>query len=150
MGIDQNILNILFSGLVASVLSVILTSLINIFFQKRAEKKSLTDVLMQLNSFLVNEPFLESDILLERYMSDDVKENELKKDKYNAYCIMKYNYLETLCRYYSFNKKSIKKELNIKEYLKDNEKWWNNNRKINYQGYDKRFLQLTEEVLNES
>jgi hypothetical protein len=105
---------------------------------------------MQLNSFLVNEPFLESDILLKRYMSDDAKENELKKDKYNAYCIMKYNYLETLCRHYSFNKRSIKKELNIKEYLKDNEEWWNNNRKINYQGYDKRFLRLTEEVLNES
>jgi hypothetical protein len=150
MQIDQNLANILLSGLLASILSAIITSLLNIFYQKKSEKKQLDDTLMQLNTFLVNEPFLENDLSLERYMTDNEMENKLKRDKYNLYCIMKYNYLEDFCQYYQYNLKKIKSEINIKEYFKDNEKWWNENRKINYESYNKKFIQLIEEVVNES
>jgi hypothetical protein len=105
---------------------------------------------MQLNSFLLNEPFLESDTSLKKYLKGNEKEDGPKKDKYNLFCIMKYNYLEDFCKYYKFNLSKIRKEISLKEYLKDNELWWTENRKINYEAYDKRFVHIIEEVVNEA
>jgi hypothetical protein len=105
---------------------------------------------MQLNSFLLNEPFLESDASLERYLTGNENEDKTKKDKYNLFCIMKYNYLENFCKYYKFRLAKIKKEISLKEYLKDNELWWAENRKVNYEAYNKKFIHIIEEVLNEA
>jgi len=145
-----SILEILLSGLLATLFSVTITTLTNHLSQKKAEITSLRAVLMQLNAFLVNEPFLENDTSLEKYtaMTNDEKEKKIKKDKYNLYCMMKFNYLESLCRYYGYNRKRIEKELNINEYIKDNKMWWDKNRDANYSGYDDRFLPFIEKVLN--
>jgi len=124
--IEQNLFNynLLFSGLMASVISVVITSVINIIYQKKTEKKQLSDTLMQLNAFVINEPFLLNDAALERYITENEKENEAKRDKYDIYCIMKWNYLANFCQYYNFNLKKIKEHLNIKEYITDHEKWF--------------------------
>jgi hypothetical protein len=151
VSIDEKLANILLSGLLASVLSVIITSITNYFYQKKSERQHLNDTLMQLNTYLINEPFLESDCALKKYLKGENNiEDEIKKDKYNAYCIIKYNYLSDLCKYYKYNKTKINNELAIKEYLQDNKEWWANNRKINYSSYDKAFLHLIEEVVNEA
>jgi hypothetical protein len=94
INIDEKLANILLSGLLASVLSVIITSIINYFFQRKSEKQHLNDTLMQLNTFLIKEPFLESDSALRKYLkgTDDI-DDMVKNDKYNMYCIVKYNYL---------------------------------------------------------
>lgn len=106
---------------------------------------------MQLNTFLINEPFLESDTALRKYLkgTNDV-DDMIKNDKYNAYCIIKYNYLSDFCRYYKYNFTKINNELALREYLQDNKEWWENNRKINYSSYDKKFLHLIEAVVNEA
>jgi hypothetical protein len=149
--IDEKLANILLSGLLASILSVFITAITNYFFQKKSEKQHLNDTLMQLNIFLVKEPFLESDTSLKKYLvENDNLGNELKRDKYNAYCIVKYNYLSDLCKYYKYNLSRINNELALKEYLKDNKEWWTKNREINYASYDKEFLHIIEEVVNET
>ena len=150
MKLDTSTINMLLTGVLASVLSAVITSLINIFYQRRAEKKQLSDTLMQLNTFLVNEPFLENDASLNKYMTNDDKENQLKKDRYNMYCLMKYNYLEDFCRYHKFKSKKINKILNMSEYVNDNIEWWNENKKINYKSYNKKFLHLVEEIIYDS
>jgi hypothetical protein len=151
INIDEELANILLSGLLASVLSVIITSIINYFYQKKSERQHLNDTLMQLNTFLINEPFLESDTALRKYLkgTNDV-DDMIKNDKYNAYCIIKYNYLSDFCRYYKYNFTKINNELALREYLQDNKEWWENNRKINYSSYDKKFLHLIEAVVNEA
>jgi hypothetical protein len=58
--------------------------------------------------------------------------------------------LGDLCKYYKYNLEKINKELALKEYLQDNKEWWEDNRKINYSSYDKKFLHLIEEVVNEA
>jgi hypothetical protein len=143
-------INILFSGLLSSLIALIISTLISIYFQKKNDKKQLSDTLMQLNAFLLAEPFLESDTALQKYLTDDKKTNDIKKDKYNLFCIMKYNYLEDFCKYYKYDIKKINKNINIKEYLRDNVKWWSENRKINYESYDKEFRHIIEEIVNES
>jgi hypothetical protein len=149
--IDEKLANILLSGLLASILSVFITAIMNYFFSKKSEKQHLKDTLMQLNISLVQEPFLESDKALKKYLvGDDGLSNELKKDKYNAYCIVKYNYLNDLCRYFKYDLSRINSELTLKEYLKDNKEWWEKNREINYASYDKKFLHIIEEVVNET
>ncbi|GHV23252.1 hypothetical protein FACS189494_11090 [Spirochaetia bacterium] len=151
INIDEKLANILLSGLLASVLSVIITSITNYFYQKKSEKQHLSDTLMQLNTFLISEPFLESDTALKKYLkgTNDI-EDMIKNDKYNAYCIVKYNYLSDICKYYKYNLEKINKELALKEYLQDNKEWWENNRRINYSSYDKEFLHLIEGVVNEA
>jgi hypothetical protein len=143
-------MSILFSGLLSSVIAMGLSAVINILFQKRNEKRQLNDTLMQLNSFLLNEPFLENDASLKKYLTGDEKEDEIKNDKYNLFCIMKYNYLENLCKFYKFKLSRINKELSLKEYIMDNKSWWDENRGINYESYDKKFIHIIEEVINET
>jgi hypothetical protein len=142
-------MGILFSGLLSSIIALGLSTVINILFQKKSEKKQLNDTLMQLNSFLLNEPFLESDTSLKKYLTGNENEDKIMKDKYNLFCIMKYNYLEDLCKHYKFKLSKIKEEISLKEYLKDNELWWAENRKINYESYNKQFVHIIEEVVNE-
>jgi hypothetical protein len=143
-------MNILFSGLLSSIIAIGLSAVINIIFQKKNEKKQLNDTLMQLNSFLLKEPFLESDTSLKKYLTGDETEDRIKNDKYNLFCIMKYNYLGDFCKFYKFKLSRINKELSLKEYITDNRIWWNENRKINYESFDKKFIHIIEEVINES
>jgi len=151
---SSNILNplfgVLFSGLLSSIIALIISSVVNILFQRRNDKKQLDDTLMQLNAFLLAEPFLESDTALQKYSTENENENRIKKDKYNLFCIMKYNYLENFCKFHNYKISKIKKEINIKEYLKDNERWWSENRKINYESYNEKFRHMIEEVINET
>lgn len=143
-------MTVLFSGLVSSITSLIVTSVINILFQYRNSKKRLDDTLMQLNQLMLNNPFLENDNSLERYLKrEKIDKNELC-DKYNIFCIMKYNYLEDYCRFYKFNISRIKKHIHLKEYLGDNKEWWSKNRTINYEAYEKKFIHIIEEVVNEA
>lgn len=143
-------MTVLFSGLIASAVSLVVTVLMNVFFQNQAAKKKLDEALAQLNKNMLDSPFLENDDSLERYLTGDPKIDMELRDKYNIFCIMKYNFLEDLARFHGFRVKSIKKQLHLKEYLKDHEKWWSENRKVNYEAYDKKFLHIIEEVLNEA
>jgi hypothetical protein len=141
---------VLFSGLIASSISLVVTVLMNLFFQRQSAKKKLGETLSQLNQNILNNPFLENDESLERYLTGDQKVDMALRDKYNIYCIMKLNYLEELSRFHGFKLKNITKGFHLKEYLKDNAKWWSENRQINYEAYDKRFIHMIEEVQNEA
>jgi len=105
---------------------------------------------MQLNQVLLDNPYLENDQSLQRYSEKDSDHASELKDKYNIYCLMKYNYLADFCKFYGFKRTRIEKRLHIKEYFTDNKEWWAENRKVNYEAYDKKFLHLIEEVVNGS
>lgn len=143
-------MEVVFSGLIASIISLVVTVLMNLVFQRQAARKRLDEALAQLNRFTLDNPFLENDASLARYLTGDAKFDMELKDKYNIFCIMKYNFLEDLSRFHGFKLNSIKKQIHIKEYLKDSETWWSNNRMINYEAYDKKFLHIIEEVVNEA
>jgi len=143
-------MTVLFSGLIASFTSLIVTSLLNYLYQRTNSQRRLDDTLMQLNKNMLENPFLENDSSLAEYIKLEPNLAKKMNDQYNIFCIMKYNYLEEYCRFYQYKINKISKKIHLKEYLKDNEHWWAENRKINYEAYDKKFLHIIEEVVNEA
>lgn len=107
---------------------------------------------MELNSIVLDNPSLENDASLEKYLSytkTEIEKEELN-DKYNIFCIMKFNYLENFCLYYDLSKTRISKKIHVKEMVIDHKNWWDSNRKINYESYDKKFIQFIEDIVNET
>ena len=94
----------LISGLFSTVLSIIVTLLINIFFHKKYEEKSFSETRLKLNEMMLNEPFLRTDDILKEFLTGDSKQDNIILKKYDLFCIVVFNYLKSLCEYYKYNK----------------------------------------------
>jgi hypothetical protein len=145
----ENVYASLISGLFATMLSVIVTVVINIFFHRRYEEKSFYETRMKLNEIMLNEPFLRTDDILKEFLTGDTKQDYIILKKYDLFCMMIFNYLKSLCDSYGYNKKKIFiKKYNFEQNLDSYKEWWKNNKAKNIERYQEKFVKFIDDYYN--
>jgi len=150
MEAGQNTVILIFSGVLASVVSAVISALLNIVYKRRTERQQLKAFFWQFPLLFINEPFLENDTSLENHMTDDEKENESAREKYNKYCTIKYKCLDDFCRCYKYNLSKIEKKIRIREMLNDNKNWLVKNREFICKNNGKGLLSIIDAVIKEA
>lgn len=134
------------SPAIAAIVSLIVTIITNIFItrynSKNNEKNKIEDTLLHINKLSINYPYVEDIEFTHNY-----KSKEFEKDmvlRYDVFCVIVFNFLEKVSKFYNYDKNKIENYIHIKEIVYIHKNWWidTNNFLDNFQGYNKIFREL--------
>lgn len=131
---------------VSPIVSGLLTFLISILViqknKKIAEEQKLAETLRNLVNKGIDYPELEDKEFIQKWCDNKLESKD--RVRYEMYCINWFNYLEDLCKFYSFDKNIIEKKLHIKEIVRNHKAWWSSpdDEYANVDGYDKKFREF--------
>jgi hypothetical protein len=116
------------------------------------ELNNLNTNLNQMISISIEYPYLEDSSFISKWPSfrDSSEERYLR---YNSYCIYTFNFLQSVCSYYDYDKNKIEDFVNVDEIIQTHETWWKNppsGEDPNTKGYDEKFDRFVNSILSTS
>lgn len=135
-----------FASLVVGSIAVLITIYNHRSIEKRDNKRYMKDMLDRLIMISIEYPYLED----ASYTNNKNKNREDEKYvRYDNYCCMVFNFIERLWKYANGNKKKMNDIVYYSEYINTHYQWWLDNFEINKEGYEKGFLTLVEETIQD-
>lgn len=148
-GASLHLDNTLTTAALATIISVLITCLINWFIarynSRKNTEKALQDLIIQINSLLIQYPYFENEDYLKRYVK---KKKMLNEDlRYESFCIVVFNFMERLSRFCKFDTKKMNYIFHYEEEILIHQTWWNKNIDENKRGYDSKFIEIVNKTL---
>lgn len=135
---------IVISGLVG-ILTIISYFLIANLSGKNTKFNRLDDELNNIVNTWVKYPQLEDDDFISRYYSKNLV--SVEASRYDAYCTLNFNFLESLYKHFSGNKTKIRDYCEYEEIIITHYKWWNKNQSSSVTKYTGKFGKFIDEVV---
>jgi len=110
---------------IATIISIITSASITIWITKFNKQKNLDDQLDGLLKISIQYPYLENPKFAESWESN-YDENDDKYLRYDLYCILLFNYLARVAKYYNYDKRKIENYIAIKDWIRQHSKYWQN------------------------
>jgi hypothetical protein len=106
-------------------------------------KKSLNDQLDNILKIAIQYPYLESSKFTSTWKANK-DSNEDNYLRYENYCILVFNYMERLSKFYNYNEQKIANHINLKEWVRHHREYWMEPATPfeNVDGYNKKFREL--------
>jgi hypothetical protein len=132
--------------------SLISSSVTYLVFKKNYmfnELRILNDNYMQIKSFAIQYPYLESQDFIKKYKSHEINPDE-QKIRYGIYCSFIFNTLQRICIYFKYDKIKIRQFIHIQEIVSQHQNWWKNPSGMyqNKEGYEDEFKSMVNYLLN--
>jgi hypothetical protein len=136
------------SATIATLISIITSGSISLWISSQTKKKSLDDQLDGILKIAIQYPYLEGNTFTLSWKPDFDEDNE-KMLRYDAYCVLLFNYLSRVAKHYKFNKQKIEQYIAIKDWVRLHCKYWLNPSTTyeNIDSYDKPFVNLINSYL---
>lgn len=133
---------------IVALISIVTSAGVSLWINKFNNKKKLDEQLDNLLKIAIQYPYLESINFANNWKSD-ISETDEKYLRYDIYCVMLFNYLQRLSKYYKYNKVKIEDHLAIKSWVRQHATYWNNpsNSYENIDSYEKKFTELINSYL---
>ena len=134
----------LFSTIIAAFISLYVTTKSN----KKAVIKSLQEQLDKILMISIEYPYLEDESFRESWSPNKVVDE--KYLRYELYCVLVFNYMERISKFYKYNLSKINNHIDMKSWFRDHSKCWLNptDKYENVEGYSKEFRNLVSNYLN--
>lgn len=141
-----------YSEVIITAITIILTSffttigtyLITKYSEYKSKHRQLDERLEELNKISLTYPNLENKEFIKRF---EVSKNKNTDEfiRYDSYCSLWFNYLESLAIFYNFDREKIHNFIYIKDIVQTHKYWWKLDENID--AYDKRFRKFMEEYI---
>jgi len=136
------------SAAIATLIAGSVSTLVAMGIAKSNNTKRLEDSFDSILKIAVQYPFLENNNFTSLWDSkvDQTKEENLR---YDVYCTLVFNFLERLCKHYSFNETKINDFVNMKDWIRTHENYWKYPlvKHENLDSYNQEFRALVEKYI---
>lgn len=136
------------SAAIATIISVITSSLITLVLKRQDSRKALDDQLDSILKIAIQYPKLECRKFASEWTSKYDRDDEVAL-RYEMYCTMVFNYMERLARYYKYDEGRIESHVALKSWARIHSKYWLDptEQHENIDAYDKKFVALMSQYL---
>jgi hypothetical protein len=128
---------------IATIISSSVATIVTLTINRRDSINKLNDQLDDILKIGIQYPYLESPKFTETWLEnrESIGEDYLR---YENYCTLVFNYMETLCEYYKYNKTKIEAHLNLRDWIRVHKQCWEHPSTPfeNADSYDEKFKRL--------
>lgn len=121
------------------------------FTHYEAARAQLQRDLIEINRLSLEYPYLENPQFIGKYAkaSPGKRSQQEKFIRYDSYCSIWFNHIESLAAFNNYNTKKIERFLNIGEVIRAHSAWWQvpENRKEIELAYNQKFRQIVQKYL---
>lgn len=110
---------------IATIISSCVATIVSLLINRRNQKKDLNDQLDAIVKISIQYPYLESPRFTNTWNENKGKDLE-QYIRYENYCVMVFNFMERLCKFYKFDKTKIEGHINLKQWIRIHQDCWNN------------------------
>ncbi|HET6256237.1 MAG TPA: hypothetical protein VFE32_19320 [Puia sp.] len=108
----------------------------------------LDDELNNIVKTWVKYPILEDDEFIESCLTDKAEKTD--KLRYDAYCTLNFNYIESLYKYFKGSVKRMARYSEYEEMILTHKEWWKKNQSNSLTAYKGKFTAFVEKVIQAS
>ena len=134
--------------LTAAILSAIVSAIVAFFVSRktlRAQRlQHIENMITKLIDIGITYPYLESDAFCAAWNDADKKDKEVMR--YDNYCCLVFNLLETMWKFYNGNTKKMEDFFYAREMIVRHKQWWNSQQE-NTDGYKVEFRDYINAVI---
>ena len=136
------------SAALATLISSSVATIVALTFNRANAIKNLHDRLDSILKIAIQYPYLENSRFTSSW-NDNKNSDDERFLRYENYCILVFNYLESFSKYYKYDKVKIENQLNIKEWVRIHRDYWENPPGLyeNTDGYSRGFKDLVSSYL---
>jgi hypothetical protein len=133
---------------IATLISSGIATTVTLLMNRGNSLNNLNDQLDNILKISIQYPYLEN-LKFTTTWNDNLNSTDELYLRYDNYCNLIFNYMERLCKYYSYDEKKIQKHINIKDWIRVHKQCWLNPSTPyeNADGYSKEFKKLLDHFL---
>jgi hypothetical protein len=133
---------------IATVMSGLVAAIVSILINRSNSKRLLHQQLNDLLKISIEYPYLENPVFTKTWNKNKKSEDD-NYLRYENYCTIIFNYMESYCKFHYYNDKKISKHINIKGWIRTHKDCWKNPSisSDNTEGYSKKFRNLMDSYL---
>ena len=109
---------------IATLIATVIATLTALFVNRRRIKENLDSRLETILKIAVEYPYLEHLPFTSQWQKR--KKTDERYQRYDLYCNLIFNYLESLSDYLDYDAQKIEKEINIRDWLRLHKECWKN------------------------
>ncbi len=136
------------SAALATALSVSISAIITIWYNRRAYQRNLDEQLDLILKLAFEYPQMENEEFIATW--DPTKSSSLEEFiRYDLYCTLLFNFLSRLSAFYKYEIVSIEKHVSIRDWVRIHRGYWNKplHTYENSEAYDPKFVRLINDLL---
>jgi hypothetical protein len=133
------------SAAIATGISAVTASIVSLLIYRKTTKRALDERLEKIIQIAIQYPYLEDINFTQTWNPSKVSDD--KYLRYELYCNLVFNYLESISIHYYFRKKKISSFLNAKDWARLHSNCWKNPSSPyeNVDSYNKKFRHIFNE-----
>jgi hypothetical protein len=111
------------SAAFATLISAITSALVTLWLNKSNRQRHIDDQLDTIIKISIQYPYLENSLFTSSW-NEKKNSNEDEYLRYDAYCILLFNFLSRVASFYKYDRKKIENYIAIKDWIRLHKDYW--------------------------